>query len=1451
MGKSKQHNRKQSKALPKRNTEPSVEQQLQRLIEALYVLKRISPDTHVKSACKRYQKELTSNLNPKHRSPHIVHMIDEVTGFISDVTSLHQTDVFKIKKPKSKKDKEQLRNLSASHVDETPVVPVNATSKSAPKSPKPKSRKLKTEAQYLKDVRKQEAIQRERAERRIELEAEESIPYDDLYDDLEPELGEWTLAQNDKGRTKNSTGALHYEMYFSVAEAGSPYRCLQNVLATIEALSNEMCLDIYKYFINFHYRNMLDYINYPLNPKVSLRERDNETLIIQIMKNSLENYNVCKEREESFYDLNNIRNGLDGHHYDETRQMVLGLDNLLGITIIRYDSDDSKTFDGALLEGIDFPIDPKVHNFNYKVKEGNNPAFFKYNFVPPNLASLLKNDTTSTSYVLDMLTELQIYTSSNEAIKCANYQTPCFVWTIAQSLRLQDVNVKEVNTISESIMSKLSLRHLNIADSHQILKDLGIQLKVSKITLSDSKSTFKEACEVLKHRNGNKVEHYFGASASETKYYVESFLYENHIFPNIEFDKDYTNKFGELINVKFKHCGISKFTSGYVVFKLAQANMFKPITLSDMSILKSVNYDMVEQNVTELVINNSTCKSFSEIYESKKQKQAKNKQNTDDKEDDVTVDVLWFADFETFTNKDTTHLHEAFLIACTSAHKNSLTNKWGLSDSIITFEGSECAFKFLTYVVNSSRKCERPIVYFHNLSYDINFLAYLGIRTSINNQTDFFQATIVFKGKEIHFRDSYKMITYKLAMFPDMFALTSGEKEIFPYDLYNAERLKANMWKIEEADKFERQSWTSTQKADFKDNVMKIPNCFIQVNGQSYFNMMEYAKFYCKQDVRILSEGLLKFNEMAVSDGLPEPINSLTISSLANEVLKQRVYSKIGDDLYFLGGSLLLYLKQAINGGRTMCAFNKAWLTNESPEQRIVDYDAVSMYSSAMDRLKVQGGKPEPIVITRKQSHRIYNRMPSWLKSYNSFIVEIDIVKVNKHYAFPLILKRKSSIQYNTQREDAESETNIITGNFYNDTDIDEAHPHHTMISKSMLQDLIKYHQIEFRVRSNQLARNLVTKSETVGLGWRGKRYDILAPVIKDLYAKRSHYKSIGNPLEQVYKLILNSIYGKMIESEHPVTYVYKKDIDKTVYRSALTNQILPNDPAERQELLRKNEQVITYKTNEFLGYIVKNSYKVESWTTIRNHKHEETPIRCIKVRTPIHKCFRNILLGIQVLDMSKRIINEVSCTAHDNRIPMYYTDTDSIHLHLADLPKLEAAYEERYGRVLNGTNLGQFHSDFPKFGVKQSKDNPYVVQSISSRFVMKKFYIDILENHVGERYPFVRCKGISEASILNYVHQNYNKHNVSKEDFLTCLNKQSVSSNLADSIKVSSQICEGYLQLYDDIIHKRTSPTYNLCDAGLKITKSMSLQIATRTSFKRTVKAKYQLTDIANFFEQ
>ena len=94
---------------------------------------------------------------------------------------------------------------------------------------------------------------------------------------------------------------------------------------------------------------------------------------------------------------------------------------------------------------------------------------------------------------------------------------------------------------------------------------------------------------------------------------------------------------------------------------------------------------------------------------------------------------------------------------------------------------------------------------------------------------------------------------------------------------------------------------------------------------------------------------------------------------------------------------------------------------------------------------------------------------------------------------------------------------------------------------------------------------------------------------------------------------------------------------------------------------------------------------------------------------------FNYVHCGVEILSMSKRIMNKVSSCADDLNIKIYYQDTDSIHLNYDDVEKVVARYKEKYGLDLVGEDLGNFHVDFDMAGAVSE------IYAIESLFLGKK----------------------------------------------------------------------------------------------------------------------------------
>ena len=95
---------------------------------------------------------------------------------------------------------------------------------------------------------------------------------------------------------------------------------------------------------------------------------------------------------------------------------------------------------------------------------------------------------------------------------------------------------------------------------------------------------------------------------------------------------------------------------------------------------------------------------------------------------------------------------------------------------------------------------------------------------------------------------------------------------------------------------------------------------------------------------------------------------------------------------------------------------------------------------------------------------------------------------------------------------------------------------------------------------------------------------------------------------------------------------------------------------------------------------------------------------------------------GVEVLSMSKRIMNEVMVLAEDNNCSMYYQDTDSIHMNYEDVEVLSNEYKNKYKRELIGKSINQFHIDFEICDEECEKEkNLSGIHSEEAYFLAKK----------------------------------------------------------------------------------------------------------------------------------
>jgi hypothetical protein len=300
-------------------------------------------------------------------------------------------------------------------------------------------------------------------------------------------------------------------------------------------------------------------------------------------------------------------------------------------------------------------------------------------------------------------------------------------------------------------------------------------------------------------------------------------------------------------------------------------------------------------------------------------------------------------------------------------------------------------------------------------------------------------------------------------------------------------------------------------------------------------------------------------------------------------------------------------------------------------------------------------------------------------------IVTVKINKVNKEQEMPFIAHREDGVT-----------------NYKN-----EPPPEPIVIDKISLEDYINFHEIEYDILD--------------GVYWDEGFNPKLGEIIRKLFNERLYHKKVGNDaMQNTLKLMMNSEYGK------------------TILKKSKTEKFIIS---RSENIFKDGEWIKTDPDEGFRNYVCKNFHIIKSIRKVNDYCYEIEQIKSDFSYNRGH-------VGCAILSMSKRIMNEVFDVANTEGLPIYYQDTDSMHIDLKNVPKLEKAYKEKYGRELNGKQMGQFHTDFSLEG---AEGEIYASKSI---FLGKKSYLDVLESvdKNGNKITghHIRLKGVTKEGLLD-----------------------------------------------------------------------------------------------------
>lgn len=717
-------------------------------------------------------------------------------------------------------------------------------------------------------------------------------------------------------------------------------------------------------------------------------------------------------------------------------------------------------------------------------------------------------------------------------------------------------------------------------------------------------------------------------------------LYKEHLFLNELMPVTrYALKNWDQVYNKFKHGQVRKInrvervvddqlSSISVVKALDELNAFEPLSWTDVDAIHAgFNQIWAFDNKLEY------CQEFCPKFETK------------EPEIPESESIIFYGDFESCTNGV---IHEPFLFAMTG---------WGGFKKVIYFppgtENQLWTQALIGTILEGwnlyRNNGDRMFIFFHNLDYDSSFILRflgqycVGALVTNNNTILGYNIKIPKFDTTICFRDSYRYITAPLRNFGKMFNLEI-EKEIYPYNYYTIEKLQSireGRWGLVE-------EFLNEIEPHKRDELQQKIQRFLNPNNSNELDVIGYSAYYCIIDCEVLRKGFDTFRKQLIEFTKLDPLNYFTISSIAYSTL---ISKGVFEGCHNVSGPPLFFIRKCVNGGRCMLRCNKQQLI-DGP---IADFDAVSLYPSAMKRLWTIKGLPK--IIPEDWS------LDTLRQNSNDFFIEVELKRVPKELEFPLIAKQCGEFKV----YDNQPVSSLYIDNIW-------------------LEDLKTFHQIE--------DDDIVLKR---GYYYNDGRNYLIQEVIQYLFDKRLEYKTQKNPLEQVVKLLMNSCYGKSILK--PVLYEKRIVDDETLTRllSSKRSAVMAFAPIDKSS-----------------NYLYKENVKLKGV-----------------------KGFPTF--GVQVLSMSKRIMSEVMVTAQDNSIPIFYTDTDSVHMMENDIPKLATAFKEKYGRELIGKALGQFHSDFSVAG----QDGDWYSEQFIG--IGKKCYLDILRdrNDPSKKEYHIRIKGI------------------------------------------------------------------------------------------------------------
>ena len=371
-------------------------------------------------------------------------------------------------------------------------------------------------------------------------------------------------------------------------------------------------------------------------------------------------------------------------------------------------------------------------------------------------------------------------------------------------------------------------------------------------------------------------------------------------------------------------------------------------------------------------------------------------------------------------------------------------------------------------------------------------------------------------------------------------------------------------------------------------------------------------------------------------------------------------------------------------------------------------------------------------------------------RSWDGYFVEIKITRVGKKRHFPLesfrgengIKKYTNELEYEKSKETLfmdrfafedlvkfqEVDYEFVRGYFFN-------HGRNETIAeviRMLFDERLKHKAMILHFNKDM---EVIQRFDTQKIA--EEHFNQKVKDVEEFDLPNDEYCVKKDPKENCFKLVMNIIYGR--SSMRPPEF----DLDyRTIHYGTKEN---PN--SEEDKWADVNDYLERH-FNEIVSFDVMDGNAQVKFKRVKE----------------LHRHFNRAQVAAEILSMSKRLMNEIICLAEDLRIPIFYTDTDSMLVAFDRLPELEREFNEiyekeritRYGipeppkipRIgINGKDLGQVHIDFEIGGCDKVFSDELLI--LGKKTYLARLTGRDIKSNTSKRGHHARAKGITNKVLF------------------------------------------------------------------------------------------------------